>query len=114
MTITVDQQSVELPPQIEKQLREIASRQGLNVAEFVGKIMQALAISFQEQVTLTDRVKVKPTRGEDAAVPPPSPAELIAELEAEGLLTGYGDPSIDSPELARQLSERFSRREASE
>ena len=37
-------------------------------------------------------------------------ARVLAELEAEGVLVGYGDPNVDSPELARQLSERFSQR----
>jgi hypothetical protein len=43
--------------------------------------------------------------------PPPTwGARVLAELKVEGVLEGYGDPSIDSPELARQLRERFSNR----
>jgi hypothetical protein len=36
-------------------------------------------------------------------------AALWDELEAAGVLTGYGDPAIDSVDLARQLSATFSR-----
>jgi len=38
-------------------------------------------------------------------------AELIANLRASGLMNGYGDPSIDSPELARQLREKAQTRD---
>ena len=37
-------------------------------------------------------------------------AEVLDELKALNLPLGYGDPSIDSPELARQLSAQFSSR----
>ena len=30
-------------------------------------------------------------------------ADLLAELDAAGLLNGYGDPTVDAPELARRL-----------
>jgi hypothetical protein len=39
-------------------------------------------------------------------------AELIANLEAAGLMNGFGDPNIDSPELARQLREKAQTRAA--
>jgi hypothetical protein len=36
-------------------------------------------------------------------------AQVLAELDAEGVLEGYGDPGLDSTEVAAQLRERFSR-----
>ena len=34
---------------------------------------------------------------------PTSPAEAVAYWQRNGILGSYGDPAIDSPELARQL-----------
>ena len=41
-------------------------------------------------------------------------AQIMQELLDEDLLTGYGDPSFDSPDLARQLRERFQRRDGAD
>ena len=38
-------------------------------------------------------------------------AELLSELRSAGLLRGYGDPSIDSRELARMLREQAQTRD---
>ncbi len=54
--------------------------------------------------------------GESPSVTPTIPtnwgARVLAELEADGVLGDYGNPEIDSPELARQLREQFSTRTA--
>jgi len=66
-----------------------------------------------EQYLLSLAVGLKPKRSERKKPPAFQPAwgaGVLAELEAEGVLTGYGDPSVDSPDLARQLRARFSRR----
>jgi hypothetical protein len=38
-------------------------------------------------------------------------ADLLRNLEEAGLLTGFGDPSIDSLKLARQLREQAQTRD---
>jgi hypothetical protein len=40
-----------------------------------------------------------------------TPAEIVAYWQANNLLTGYGDPEKDSADVARELRERFSRRD---
>jgi len=56
----------------------------------------------------------EPEAHSDQITPPhealPAGGALLRELDDDGLLTGYGDSSIDAPELARQLRERPSDR----
>jgi len=53
----------------------------------------------------------KPLPKRMASASPQTGAELLAELDALNLPPGYGDPTIDSSELARQIREQFSRRD---
>jgi plasmid stability protein len=106
MTIYLD-----LAPEIEAALRQIAARHGQEPAEYVKEILTSVVVG---QI----RAVPGPATVTAAAISAPAPqertktgADLIAELEAEGVLTGYGDPALDSPDLARALREQFSRRE---
>ena len=84
MTVTLD-----LTAEEEARLRSDAAAAGINdPAQYVQR--------------LTDTAPHRTGRAKTGA-------EVWAELEAMNLPAGYGDPAIDSPELARQLAARFSR-----
>ena len=84
MTLTL-----ELTPEQETLLSRQAQAAGIDEAEYI----RTLII----------------TAGKPGASRPKTGAEVLAELDALDMPKGYGDPAIDSPELARQLSARFSR-----
>lgn len=79
--------TIELDEQTEQALTKKANRLGLSADDLLKQL--ALEATAEDQP--------------DASSIPRTGAELIAALEKEGLLTGYGDSSIDSPELARRL-----------
>jgi hypothetical protein len=83
---------VELTPEQEAQLSIQAHAAGVDPAEYV----RALIVNIGSQTM-------------PGAARPKTGAEVLDELKGLNLPPGYGDPSIDSPELARQLSARFSR-----
>ncbi len=98
MTITLH-----LTPDEETSLARKAARAGLTPEQY---LRRATLPTRQRNRTNTAATDVR--THENAG------ARLVAELQAEGLLTGYGDPNIDSPELARQLTARFSKRNREE
>lgn len=80
--------SITLDPETEMALQNRALTLGISVSDYLTQLaMQAV----REQPHLK------------------TGAEILAELEAEGILTGYGDPEKDAPDLARELREQFSR-----
>ena len=85
MTLTI-----ELTSEEETRLQRRAARMGLTPAEYVRR-------------TLAVRPVVK--RAPRAAVAEAKTgSEIMAELKRKGIFgAGYGDPSIDSPVLARQI-----------
>jgi CheY-like chemotaxis protein len=109
MTIMID-----LPPEAEEKLRAAAEAQGKDVNAFaVAAITEAVQHAYRDEFSkaksrddtefnfVPSRTDTKPKTG----------AELIARLESKGVLTGFGDPAIDSLELARQIRERAQTRE---
>jgi hypothetical protein len=92
MTLTL-----ELTEEEEARLRKKADRAGLAPAAFLLSLIDLAPSDGFE--TANDNGK------------PQSGADLLAELKALNLRPGYGDPSIDSPELARRLRKQFSERQ---
>ena len=84
--------TITLDPETEAALEKRAARQGVSVAEYMTQVAARI-------VRPRSRGKAK------------TGAEVLAELQAEGLLTGYGDPSKSSSELAGELRTQFSQRE---
>ena len=92
---------IEFSADEELRIRRRAARLGVTPEEYV-------------RGRLTPSSRKQTPRGATFTATPPTPqrsagAMLWNELEAAGVLTGYGDPSIDSVDLARQLSAIFSR-----
>jgi hypothetical protein len=85
MTLTL-----ELTPEEATQLKEDAARAGLDEATYA-------------------RRRILGRR--DVTPPQITPAELLAGWQAQGLLAGFGDPTKDSPNVARELREELSRRD---
>ena len=96
MTITIN-----LAPETEAQLRSLAAARGEDPDHYAAATL-ARAIA-EEAAGVTDRLETKQK--------PKTGAELLQEWQREGLLTGYGDPAIDSPELARQLRQQAQTRQ---
>lgn len=82
---------LELTAEEEARLSARAQEEGCDLPAYVRRILGiSAATSLHDQ---------KPKTG----------ADLLATLKSLNLPPGYGDPSIDSPELARRLREHFSR-----
>lgn len=79
MTLTID-----LTPEEEARLNAQAKAQGLDMTTLVHHWIARLPETpSQERATIG--------------------AQILAEWEEEGVLGSYGDPNLDSPELAREL-----------
>jgi hypothetical protein len=89
MTLTI-----ELTPEQEAKLQQQAWDAGVQPSDVIVQLIDSL------------KPNVKMTKAKDGV-------ELLARLDALGFPPGYGDPSIDSPELARQLSAQLSKRNGS-
>jgi hypothetical protein len=100
MTVTL-----ELTADIEQAIERKAQRQGITSSEYLRRMAERAARPSKAR-KVSHRTDPRSQ----------TPAEFIAELDAEGTLNGYGDPAIDSPELARQIRIQASRpqREAAE
>jgi len=92
MTITIN-----VSPQQEKAIRQKASIANMTPEEYLIALATGTKRKRRAQSPASNRGR---TWGE----------QTLAALEAEGVLGGYGDPSVDAPELARQLRKRFSNR----
>jgi hypothetical protein len=82
MTITI-----ELSPEEERNLREKAKDMGVEPEDYARRLLGS-AVSREKRTG----------------------ADILSEIKALNLAHGYGDLSIDSPELARRLRDQFSRR----
>lgn len=122
--------TVTLDPSIEKTIESKAARVGMTVSEYVGRLVERsarpkpsrtrksnspTAISpealLRGIIERADPVELKAhgiTLAKHAAK---TGAELLRNLRSAGLLNGYGDPEIDSLELARQLREQAQTRD---
>jgi predicted alpha/beta-hydrolase family hydrolase len=90
--------SVTLDAETESILARRAARLGITVAEYVARVA-------------TQSARPRPHSRSSSPEGRKTGAEVIAELRADGILTGYGDPGKSSSELARELREQFSSRE---
>lgn len=95
MTITLY-----LASDLEEAVERKAHMLGISPSEYV--------LRLTEKATRPQR-KMKSAQSADIVSRPRTAADLVDALESLGLPAEYGDPSLDSPELARQLAERFSR-----
>ena len=98
MTVTL-----ELSPNVKRAIERKAKRQRMTTAEYLQRTVEKVALPTRTR-------KSRP----NALVIPASEktgAEVLAELKALDIPKGYGDPAIDSHELARQLAARMSRSE---
>lgn len=93
--------TIEFDADEEARIRRRAARAGMTPEEY---IRRRLAAPQHKKSAPAAARPVSPPNSER-----PAGAILWDELEAAGVLTGYGDPSVDSVDLARQLSETFSR-----
>lgn len=96
MTLTVT-----LDSETEKVIERKAARLGITPSEYLTRLAEKSARQRPGISKSAPNSHKKPRTG----------AELLAELDAAGLLNGYGDPNIDSPELARQLREQAQTRD---
>jgi hypothetical protein len=85
MTLTL-----ELTPEEEAKLHAKAARAGMEETAYLRSLIAG---------------RRQPQKGSN------TPAEMVAYWQANGLLTGYGDPDKDSIEVARELRDKFSQRE---
>lgn len=96
MTLTI---TLELSVQEEERLARKAARAGLDIADYVKRVATNSASPRPP--------RPRTTAGFGASTSKPMPqtgAELVASLKSDGVIgAGYGDPSIDSPELARRI-----------
>jgi len=99
MTVTL-----ELSDDIEEAIERKARRLGITSNEYLRRMAERAARPARS---------VRPGKSAPSGDRPKTGAELLAELDALNIPPGYGDPSIDSPELARQLRDRFARRDHS-
>ena len=103
MTVTL-----ELAGDVEEAIGRKAARLGITPSEYLGLLA--------ERAAKPARTSARPSKTKPSNDRPRTGAEALAELKALDIPKGYGDPAIDAPQLARQLSARFSRpnREAAE
>ena len=94
MTVTL-----ELSPEVERAIERKAKRQRMTTDEYLLRTVERAALPTRAR-------KSRPIA--KATGRPQTGAELLAELDALNIPPGYGDPAIDSHELARQLSARMS------
>lgn len=87
MTVTL-----ELSAEVEQAIERKARRQEITTSEYLRRVAERAAQS---------RPAAKPRKADAMAQRPKNGAEFLAELDALNLSPGYGDPAIDSPELAR-------------
>ena len=99
MTVTL-----ELTDDVEEAIERKARRLGITSSEYLRRMAERAARPARP---------ARPGKPAARADRPKTGAELLAELDALNLPPGYGDPSIDAPELARQLRDRFARRDHS-
>lgn len=86
MTLTI-----ELTPEQERGLVEAKAR-GIDIQTYLRGVIDALIVGLPQPSTETPETVL-------------SGAEAIKLWQEQGLLGSYGDPDIDSPELARQIRE---------
>jgi hypothetical protein len=119
--------TVSLEPDIEQAIEKKAARLGLTASAYVAQLaerstkpkprrVQKVAAIVPNLPASEDRVSAMVHRADPAELkangitlaehPANTGAELVHELLSLGVLGSYGDPAIDSPELARQLRER--------
>ena len=79
--------TVALDPETEAVLTRRASRLGITISEYMARMAARSAVK----------------RPSHRASAQQTGAQLIADLQAEGILVGYGDPEKNSGELAREL-----------
>ena len=71
-----------------------------------GIAQKARRLGVSPDVLLT-RIASEAVAGEELNEPKPmTGAQLLAALRADDILTGYGDPAVDSADLARQLRDK--------
>ena len=98
MTVTL-----ELTDDIEQAIARKAKRLGITSSEYLRRMAERAA---RPSTPAARAAKSKTTSGA-----PRTGAEVLAELKSLNLPKGYGDPAIDSPELARRLRAEFSSRD---
>lgn len=97
MTVTL-----ELTDDVEQAITRKAQRLGITSSEYLRRMAERAARP-STPASRAGKSKARVDR-------PKTGAEVLAELKALNLPKGYGDPAIDSPELARQLRTEFSNR----
>jgi hypothetical protein len=118
MTITIT-----LDSETEKVLERKAARLKISVSEYVEKLAQRSARPkatrkadesgvevgqrLQDIIDRADPVELRANGIVLSKTPAKTGSELIRNLLSAGLLNGYGDHTIDPPELARQIRESF-------
>jgi hypothetical protein len=85
MTLTI-----ELTPEQEAALQAQAQAAGMEASEYARELLASDLASARRPMT---------------------GAEMIAHWEQEGVIGSYGDPDVDSPELARRIRERAGTRQ---
>ena len=122
--------TVTLDPAIEKTIELKAAKVGMTVSDYIGRLVERSArpkstrtnkTNKPTTITPEERIQGIIERADPAELkahgitlakhPAKTGAELLRNLRSAGLLNGYGDPEIDSPELARQLREQAQTRD---
>jgi hypothetical protein len=121
MTITIN-----LDPETEKVLARKAARLNISVSEYMERLAKRSVLSsvkktvkpvespeqrLQSIINRADPAELSSIGLTLPAKPYKNGAELLANLRSAGVLTGFGDPNIDSLELARQLRKQAETRD---
>jgi hypothetical protein len=106
MTLTI---TLELTSEQEERLRKKALRAGLDVPGYLKHLADRSASSTRRGASAKATAE-----GQTTGSSTTTGAQVVAELTRQGIIgSGYGDPSIDAPELARRIrSEVWRVREA--
>jgi hypothetical protein len=107
--------TLELTDDVEQAIERRARRLGISSSEYLRRMAER-AVRPTSPTTRPAKAGLrasKPPKAKSEAGHTKTGAEVLDELDALNLPPGYGDPAVDSPELARQLRERFSRRDHS-
>jgi hypothetical protein len=90
--------TLNLTPDEELKLQTKAAKAGLTPVDYLRSIIHA-----DTQTTINVLPQILAADGGNSTILPKTGAELAAAIDSLGLSGAFGDPRIDSPELARQL-----------
>lgn len=94
-----------LDPKTQRRLIKNARAAGVTPARYVDEL-EATANGVRQEISPTQVAAQSPSESAAEAFEVDTGADLTARIRTLRLSGAYGDPNLDSPELARQLREQ--------